>query len=168
MKNLLFDFTVNKETKTIHVKREFDADLETVWKAWTTAELLDLWWAPKPWKAETRSMDFREGGVWFYAMVSPEGEKHWCRTEYITIKKQQSFTSKDAFCDEQGNINTAFPQNKWSNQFAEKEEATQVDITLSFDSLADLEKIIEMGFKEGFTMGMQNLDELLKTLHKTA
>lgn len=51
MKNdLLFDFTVSKENKTIHIKREFNANLELVWQAWTTAELLDQWWAPKPYQ----------------------------------------------------------------------------------------------------------------------
>jgi len=39
--NLQFAFTVNKENKTIHVAREFDANLDLVWKAWTTPELLD-------------------------------------------------------------------------------------------------------------------------------
>jgi uncharacterized protein YndB with AHSA1/START domain len=57
------------------VTREFDANSDLVWKAWTTAELLDQWWAPKPYRAETKSLDFREGGVWLYAMVSPENEK---------------------------------------------------------------------------------------------
>lgn len=75
--NLLFDFTVNKENNTIHIRREFDAGPELVWQAWTTAELLDQWWGPEPWKAETRTMDFREGGTWLYAMVGPEGERHW-------------------------------------------------------------------------------------------
>jgi len=32
--NLLFDFSVNKENKTVHVVREFNAGLELVWKAW--------------------------------------------------------------------------------------------------------------------------------------
>lgn len=167
MKILPFEFSVNQEDKTIHVRREFDAHLDLVWKAWTTAELLDRWWAPKPWKAETRSMDFSEGGFWIYAMVSPEGEKHWSRVNYISIQQKQSFTTKDAFCDEQGNINTAFPQINWNNRFAAKEETTEVDITLTFDSIADLEKIIEMGFKEGFMMGLQNLDELLITVPKS-
>lgn len=168
MKSLPFDFSVNRETKTIHVKRGFDAQLSTVWKAWTTAELLDLWWAPKPWRAETKSMDFSEGGFWLYAMVGPEGEKHWSRADYLTIKKEETFTYMDAFADEQGNVNTAFPQNNWTNEFAEKDGITQVDVTLRFEKLEDLEKLIEMGFKEGFTMGMQNLDELLKTLPQTA
>jgi hypothetical protein len=39
-----------------------------------------------------------------------------------------------------------------------------VHITIQYDSLADLEKIIEMGFKEGFTMGLNQLDTLLQQI----
>ena len=67
--NLSFNFEVNKENKTIAIQREFDADPQLVWSAWTTAELLDQWWGPRPWRAETKKMDFREGGHWLYAMV---------------------------------------------------------------------------------------------------
>ncbi len=69
---LLFDFTVNKESKTIHITREFAANLELVWQAWTTAELLDQWWGPQPWRAETKTIDFREGVFFHYSMVSTE------------------------------------------------------------------------------------------------
>lgn len=164
--NLFFDFSVNKENNTIHIKREFDAGLKVVWQAWTTAELLDQWWGPQPWRAETKTMDFRENGFWHYAMVSPEGEKHWAKASYISIVKEKSFTAKDGFCDENGTINTAFPQNIWTNNFVEKENKVLVDMLLTFDTLADLEKNIEMGFKEGMTMCLYQLDELLIILKK--
>ena len=80
--NLFFDFSVNKDTNTINVKREFAADLPLVWDAWTKPELLDQWFAPKPYRTRTKSMDFREGGAWLYAMISPENITHWCRTGY--------------------------------------------------------------------------------------
>lgn len=164
--NLLFDFSVNKETHTIHIRREFDSNLALVWKAWTTAELLDQWWGPKPWRAETKTMDFREGGFWHYAMVSPEGERHWSKASYIIIKKEKSFSAKDGFCDENGIMNPAFPQNLWENNFIPKEDRVQVDMILTFDTHADLETTIEMGFKEGMTMGLEQLDELLSSLQK--
>ena len=163
---LLFDFSVNKENKTIHVTREFDANRELVWKAWTTAELLDQWWAPKPYRNQTISMDFREGGRWHYAMISPENEKHWCRFDYEKIETPKSFTGLDAFCDEAGNINTDFSRMHWENIFSEAADRTTVSITITVDTLETLEKIIEMGFGEGFTMGLQQLDELLSGLRK--
>src|SRR5688572_30302232 len=112
-----YDFSVNKENKTITVKREFAAELPVVWDAYTKSEILDQWWAPKPWKSETKSMDFREGGRWLYAMVGPNGEKHWAIVQYSNIQPQKKFIALDAFTDENGNINTSFPQAKWEITF---------------------------------------------------
>ncbi len=164
--SLLFDFSVNKENNTIHVKREFEANLELVWQAWTTAELLDQWWAPLPYRNVTKSLDFREGGTWHYSMISPENETHWCRFDYEKIETEKSYSGLDAFCDEEGNINTAFSRMQWHNIFSEANNHTTVNITISVDTLETLEKIIAMGFKEGFTMGLDQLDSLLATLKK--
>ena len=71
------------------VRRTLDAPLDLVWSAWTTAELLDQWWAPEPWKAVTKSMDFSAGGKWLYAMTGPAGEEHWSMVEYKEIVPQK-------------------------------------------------------------------------------
>ncbi|MBL0882237.1 MAG: SRPBCC domain-containing protein [Chitinophagaceae bacterium] len=160
--NLLFDFTVNKETNTIHVKREFAANLHFVWDAWTKPELLDLWWAPKPYRTVTKSMDFREGGFWHYRMIGPESDCHWCRADYEHIDKHVVFSGLDAFCDEEGKVNPDFPRSHWTNRFSENEDVTTVNIVIAYQSLADLEKIVALGFKEGFTMALQNLDQYIE------
>lgn len=165
MKNkLMTDFSVDKETHTIKVKREFMAPIKHVWAAWTEPELLDQWWAPKPYRTQTKSMDFSEGGTWLYAMISPEDEKHWCKANYKTIHPHKSFSHSDAFCDENGKENTVKPISYWTTVFAENNGVTTVNVTLKHDSLADLEKLVEMGFKEGLTMAFENLDELLSDL----
>src|SRR5262245_30638420 len=110
IKNLEFDFQVDKAKNTINVKREFDADLPLVWDAYTKSEILDKWWAPKPWKTRTKTMDFRDGGKWMYAMVGPEGEEHWCIAEYSNIKNKSKFSVFDAFTDKDGNINASMPR----------------------------------------------------------
>ena len=161
-KTVLFNFTVDKEAKKINVERSFDAPVDIVWEAWTVPAITDQWWAPKPWRAETRSQDFREGGRWIYCMVGPEGERHWSLFEYKTIDPQKSFSGVDAFCDEHEVISQEMPSMNWSNRFTGKGASTVVNIEISFNQLRDLEKIIEMGFKEGFTMGLENLDTYLK------
>ena len=75
MNDLLFDFRLDKSLKTAFINREFDAELSLVWDAFTTAEILDQWWAPKPWSSKTKVMIFEPGGRRFYAMVSPEGQE---------------------------------------------------------------------------------------------
>lgn len=162
MKNsALMNFVVNKENRKINVEREFAAPLDMVWTAWTQAELLDRWWAPSPWTARTKSMNFNEGGHWLYAMVGPEGEEHWARVDYQTITPRRSFSAIDSFCDADGIANDEMPRNHWETRFNELSESTRVDIELTFDNLDDLETIIEMGFREGFTAGLENLDSLL-------
>ncbi len=162
--NLAFDFSVDKKNKTITVVREFDAELSLVWDAYTKKEIVDLWWAPKPWKAKTKIMDFKEGGIWHYAMVGPEGEEHWAVANYIQIQPQKKFTGLDAFADADGNINKEMPQSKWEVTFTPKGEITHVEYKISYDDLAQLEATIEMGFKEGLTIAMEGLDELLPSL----
>lgn len=162
--NLKFDFDVDKESRKVTVNREFAAGLDLVWKAWTKSEILDQWWAPKPWKAQTQKMEFKPGGFWHYAMVGPEGEKHYGRNDYKSVTEKKSFTAIDAFCDEKGVVNDELPHTNWEVRFSEEEGNTHVNITLTYNSPEDLDKMIEMGFKEGFAMTMEGLDELLPKL----
>lgn len=161
-KAILFNFDVDKVTNQIKVERSFNAPVELVWAAWTEADILDQWWAPKPWKARTKSMDFREGGHWLYAMVGPENEQHWAKAEFVTIHPEKYFSSFDGFSDEEGNSDASLPRNKWENSFTAKGEETVVNVLLTFDSLKDLETIVEMGFREGFTAGLENLDQYIE------
>ena len=154
------DFSIDKENRKITVKREFNASLQKVWAAWTQSEILDKWWAPKPYKSETKSMDFSVGGSWIYAMVAPDGMKHWSRADFKSVKNLESYSAKDAFCDENGNIVSDPPGSFWTNTFTDNGETTTVLIEITFDNTENLEKHLEMGFKEGFTAGMENLDDI--------
>lgn len=161
---LLFDFVVDKANKTILIKREFAAERALVWDAYTQSELLDQWWAPKPWKSKTKKMDFREGGSWHYAMVGPEGEEHWALAKYQRINPKTNFTVKDSFADAEGNVNKLLPESTWNITFSDHGKNTLVKNHLSYDTLEQLEEVIKMGFKEGLTMAMENLDSLLASM----
>ncbi len=165
MKNsLLFDFTINKEKNIIEIKKEFAAGLELVWDAWTKAELLDKWWAPLPYRNETIYMNFSPGGYWHYVMISPKGEKHYCKAYYQSISTRKAFSYKDAFCNEQGEDIQEMPGMNWTNTFTSHEATTIVEVLLQFESVEALENIIKLGFKEGFTMAIGNLEDLLETI----
>ncbi|MFQ3576445.1 MAG: SRPBCC domain-containing protein [Cytophagales bacterium] len=168
--NLQFDFIVNKENNTVNVKREFAANIELVWEAWTNSEILDQWWAPKPYQTRTKLMDFREGGMWLYEMFNAENDKqpdsHWCKNDYHKIVPHKMFSGLDGFCDENGTINLNMPRAVWTNEFNENGEKTLVTITAKYENLADLEKIISMGFKEGLTRAMENLDQYIEAQFK--
>ena len=166
MKNLLFDFTVDKTTNTVFVNREFDADLSLVWDAFTKQEILDQWWAPKPWASKTKTMDFKVGGRRFYAMVGPEGQEHWSVEKFTLINPKTNLGWLSSFADKDENINAQFPSSEWELNFTEQNGTTKVSIAIKHKTLADIEMHIQMGFKEGFTMTLNELDILLSTLKK--
>lgn len=156
------EFKVDEAAKSLTVTRTYDASVSAVWRAWTTQELLEKWRAPHPWQAVRKSFDFREGGHWHYCMAGPEGEKHWCWVDYLTIEPEKSFTAFDGFCDEQGVRDTNLPANDWKNEFIAAGDKTRVLVTLTFRSVEELNQIVEMGFKEGFTMGLDQLEDQLE------
>jgi len=162
--NLFFDFTVDKAAKTVYITREFDAELPLVWDAFTTAEILDQWVAPKPWSARTKHMDFKVGGRRFYAMVSPEGLERWSLQTYTSISPKTHFKMSNAFADE--NEVPDLPGSDWDYSFTEQDGRTTVRIAIYNESLERLEKMIEMGFTQGFKMSMANLENLLDSLSK--
>ena len=160
--NLLFDFTVDKAAKKVFITREFDADLSLVWDAFTKAEILDQWVAPKPLIARTKFMDFKVGGRRFYAMVSPEGQERWAIQKYTSISPKTNFKLFNAFADK--DENPELPGSDWDYTFNEQKGKTTVSIIIYNESLARLEKMIEMGFTEGLKMSMKNLENLLANL----
>ena len=173
MNNLLFDFKVDKSTNTVLVEKEFDADLSLVWDAFTKAEILDQWWAPKPFASKTKVMEFKVGGRRFYAMVSPEGQEHWQLQQYTSITPKTNFKYLSVFADKDENPN--LPGSNWDLNFSEQNarsgapvgrRITRVSITIHNESQERMQKMIEMGFKEGFTMTLNELDNLLLTLKK--
>lgn len=162
--NLRFDFIVDKENNQLTLKREFLAHRQLVWDCYTKSELLDQWFAPKPLTTKTKSMDFREGGHWHYAMVDPNGAEYWGYMEYVSIKPIDYYTALDAFSNEKGELNKELPRAKWKVEFTDLGERTLNQTVVQYNSLSDLETVIQMGMEEGMKLTLEKLDELLANL----
>jgi uncharacterized protein YndB with AHSA1/START domain len=156
------DFIVDKQTKTVSITKEFAFERSLVWDAYTKPELLDQWWAPKPFASRTKVMDFRVGGRRFYAMVSPDGQERWALQKYTSISPKTNFKLLNAFADE--DENPELPGSDWDLTFSEHDGTTTVSISIYNESLERLEKMVEMGFKEGTMMQIKNLEDLLAKL----
>src|SRR5579859_5238282 len=161
---LHFDFVADKSNNTITVKREFAGKRQLVWDCYTKSDLLDRWFAPAPLTTKTKSMDFSEGGHWHYAMVESNGTEYWGYTEYLKIRPIDYYTSTDAFSNENGDINQDLPRAEWLVTFLDKGENSLVETVVTYKSLADLEKVVEMGMEMGITLTLAKLDELLLEL----
>ena len=154
-------FIRDEQNKTLTIERVFNAPQSKVWRALTDPVLLDQWWAPKPWTAETQSFDFRPGGHWHYVMKGPDGERHGGWMDYLSIDPETSYAARDAFVDEAGNKNPDLPSMHILTTLQEQGNATKVIVVNTFASLDDLQKIIEMGAEQGFAMAQDQLEEIL-------
>ncbi len=152
----------NSDKGTLTIKRSFNASVQLVWRAWTEPDLIDKWWAPEPWKSQTKRMEFREGGVRIYVMIGPEGEEHWGRTDFESIKPFQEFGGKDSFCDKEGVVNPDFPIGKFTYTFIERGENTDMIMITAYESEEALRKLIDLGMVEGWRMVFDKLDSILK------
>ncbi|HRI79476.1 MAG TPA: SRPBCC domain-containing protein [Cyclobacteriaceae bacterium] len=159
----VFDFTVDKSTKTVTITMEFSAPLSLVWDAFTKKEILDQWYAPKPFISRTKRLDFKVGGKRFYAMVGPDGKEMWILQTYISITPKTNFKLFNVFADE--NEKPQPPGSDWNLNFSEAGDKTnrrtKVNISIYNESLERMERMMAMGFKGGIEMQLKQLEALL-------
>jgi uncharacterized protein YndB with AHSA1/START domain len=136
------------------------------WDAFTKKEILDKWWAPKPWVSKTKHINFETAGRRFYAMCGPEGEEHWSTQDFTAIVPAKNFKFISAFTDKDENIKKDFPSSECNLHFSFAEGITTVSISIKHKTLGPLEQNLKMGFKEGFTMTLKDLSQLLTNLKR--
>ena len=158
---LLSEFAVDEKSKTVIVKREFLAGLELVWKAWTTLDLIERWFSPRPWITQTKAMDFCNGGYWHFSIVNPDGVRHWSRYDYKDVEFQKTIGELRAFTDESGIVSPEYPRTECTSTFNEMDSKTLVTITARYRSLDIFKKMASEGHKTGFMSTFNNLDLLL-------
>ena len=158
-----FVFEPDLAAKTIHIVREFNAPVEkSMCKLFTDPDLLVKWIAPRPWTAVTKTWDFTVGGIWLYAMVGTEGQKHWVYAEFTAIENGSAFSTTGMFCDGEGNPVHEAPKSYRDTKFSSIEgNRSKVDMVITFEEESTIKMFVEGGFKEGTAMSLNNLDELL-------
>src|SRR5215831_15086143 len=67
--------------REIVISRVIGAPRELVFEAFTEVRHLSRWWGPEGFSTMTRSLEFREGGVWDFVMRGPDGTDY---SEWIT------------------------------------------------------------------------------------
>lgn len=157
-----FVFEADMPAKKIYVSREFNAPIEKVWKAFTDPDIIDKWVAPKPWTAKTKTWDFTVGGVSLYAMIGPEGQKHWVYAQFTAIENGSAISTMGMFCDADGNPVADAPKSYKDTKFLSIDgNRTKVETVITFEDESTIKWFVEGGFKEGTTMTFEQLDELL-------
>lgn len=81
-------------TQSILIERVFPAAIDRVFAAWTTADLLNLWFGPEGFRVTESQINLAVGGDYKITIESPEGQTitHYGTYVAIDAPSQLSFT----------------------------------------------------------------------------
>lgn len=74
--------------RQITLTRLLMAPLPKVWRCWTDPALLPRWFGPEGHSCHTKEIDLREGGLWRFDMIGPDGTVWPSRHRYTQMTPQ--------------------------------------------------------------------------------
>lgn len=166
----MFDFhalSPRDGEKEFVVERVFAAPRALLFQVFTRPEHLKRWWAPQPYTISACTIDLRPGGIWHYAMCSPEGQEHWARSVYREIVPPEKLVYTSTFADEHANPIEGIPEHLTTISFAEETGKTKVTARVQFDSAEALKVALDMGMLQGMNMTWDYLIEYVQELRKS-
>lgn len=160
--------TKDLENNTLIIERTFNAPIDKLWKAYADKEWFEKWWGPEGWQTTVKEFDFSVGGKLHYGMKCVDenqgewfGQESWGLMQFEAVDEPNSFTAKDNFADEAGNINEQLPTQRFKVEFVEADGQTTLISRSITDSPEQLEALVKMGMVEGFSSQLNKLETLL-------
>lgn len=159
------------EGQELILERVFDAPRELVFKAFSEAEHLKMWWGPRGWTLPVCTVDFRPGGVWHYCMKCIDeqqgdffGMESWGKGVYQDIVEGEKIVYIDYFSDAEGNENQDMPSTLVTMLFEEFDGKTKLISRSKYASAEALKTVIDMGMEQGITETWDRLAEHLQSV----
>jgi len=154
--------TNDTSDRELVLTRLIDAPREKLYRAWTDAELLKQWFAPKPWTTPQAELDVRPGGASLVVMRSPDGNDMPCPGVYLEVVPNQRLVFTDAY------TSTWQPSQKPFMTviltFEDEGGKTRYTARVRHWTVADREAHEKMGFHHGWGQCADQLAALAASL----
>ena len=145
---------------TITLIADFDAAIEQVWDLWSDPRKLERWWGPPTHPATFEKYDLTPGGKATYFMTGPEGAM-WGTWRVRAVDPPTSLEFTNAYADAHGTPVADMPVFTVRVQLTERDGGTRMEMHLRFESLEDMERMVNMGTVEGLQQAVDQIDGLL-------
>lgn len=156
--------TRDPDALTMTVVADFGVPVRRLWDAYADPRQLERFWGPPEWPATFTRHDMAPGGRSSYYMTGPNGERSGGYWEFLAVDEPRSFEVRDGFTEPDGTPNTQMPSMRMVYTFEETGTGSRVTTTTYFNSLAELEQLIEMGMEEGMRAAMGQIDAIVADL----
>lgn len=127
---------------TFTTSRILPFPLAKVRQAWTTPELLAIWWGPAGFSNEFETCAIEPNGDWIFTMIAPDGARYANVSKWLEIEEDHISLE---------HINA--PHFFLRGDFEDLRESTKLTWTMEFDSpeiVENLRPIIEPANEENF------------------
>lgn len=150
---------------TLTVVAEFAAPARRVWDAYADPRQIERFWGPPQYPATFLRHDVSEGGRSIYKMTGTEGgDTHYGCWDWTSVNAPHSFEVEDRFADENGEPNSELPTTYVNFAFEDTDSGSRLTTTSRFDSVEQLQQLVDMGMLEGMREAMGQIDSVLADL----
>lgn len=152
------------EALTMTVVADFAVPTTRLWEAYSDPRQIEKFWGPPEWPATFPRHDMVVGGLSRYYMTGPEGEKMHGLWEIVRVEAPRCLEVRDRFVGEDGNADESQPTMRVVFNFEDTNGGSRLVVTTWFNSLPDLEHLLEMGMDEGMRTAMTQIDQVVADL----
>ena len=142
----------------IRIRREFDAPCHLIYRAWTTPDLIRLWWAGDHGEVTSAEVDLRVGGRWRNVMRARQGFEVAFHGEYREVVPDARIVSTEVY--------EGFPEAEAVSTLTltRQGDGTLLEILIQHTSPAHRDAHIQSGMEAGLQEALQDLDQLTASL----
>jgi uncharacterized protein YndB with AHSA1/START domain len=150
--------TKDPESLTMTVVADFDVPVRRLWDAYLDPRQLERFWGPPTFPAVFTRHDGCVGGRSEYAMTGPDGDAFPFAWEWVAVDELKSFEVRD------GDGIPASGPARMVFTFEATARGSRVSATSYFDSVGDMEQMLERGMEQGMSEAMGQMDAVLADL----
>lgn len=158
--------TIDKDPTalTMTVVAEFGVPVRRLWDAYADPRQIEKFWGPPEWPATFTQHDMAPGGRSEYYMTGPDGTKSAGYWEFLSVDAPHGFEVRNGFAEPGGSNDDNMPSMRMVFDFEETSDGSRVTTTTIFNSVAEMEQLIEMGMHEGMQAAMGQIDDVVSDL----
>lgn len=160
--------TTDPQALTMTIVADFPVPVRKLWDAYADPRQFERFWGPVDWPATFTRHDMTPGGESRYHMTGPEGERAPGWFEFLSVTEGERFEVLDGFARQDGTRDPDTPVMRMVFGFEPTETGSRLTMTTYFDSLSDLESIMDQGMEEGTLSAMGQMDAVLADLRSFA
>lgn len=152
------------EALTMTVVADFAVPTTRLWEAYADPRQIEKFWGPPEWPATFSRHDMAAGGMSRYYMTGPDGEQVHGLWEIVHVDAPHTLEVRDRFVAENGDADDDMPSMRVVFDFTDTGKGSRLVVTTSFNSVPDMEQMLEMGMDEGMTTAMAQIDQVVEDL----